>query len=131
MKVTKQLLKEQGACSGNLKMFIKVFPVGATISLRSIALAEKSNLNLEWFAENFFTVSALAEYEKVNKTAWDEYKKVKKTAWDEYKKVNKTAWDEYNKIRDTAWDEYKKIRDTDAFIAGCTVMGWLKSPKGK
>jgi hypothetical protein len=64
---------------------------------------EGSNL-IKWFAwlQNFFTVPARAEYEKVMGPAWAEYKKVMGQAWAEYKKVVGPAWAEYEKVMDVA-----------------------------
>jgi len=53
---------------------------------------------------------ALAEYEKIEQSAWAEYKKIEQPAWAEYERIRQPASAEYKKIEQSAWAEYKKIK---------------------
>jgi len=106
MKITKATLR--GACSVQLKIFIKEWPNGAEITLKNCHRAVTLGLDLNWLSRKVFQPLALAEYEKARAPALAEHQKVTAPAWAEYYKAMALAWAEYEKARAPALAEYRK-----------------------
>ena len=130
MKITLELLEQNGACADQRRLFAETFPKGANVNTRNLSKAQKVGLDVLWLAQllpegrkaecDKVRDAARAEYEKVRDAAWAEYNKVRGEAWAEYDKVRGAALTEcdkvcgaalteYEKVRDAAWAEYEKV----------------------
>jgi len=61
-------------------------------------------------ALQILTPPALAEYKKIEHSAWTKYKKIEQPAWAKYKEIEQPAWAEYKEIKQSALAEYKEIK---------------------
>ena len=122
-KITARMLRLKGACADHVAIFRREWPAGTTITLTSVRRAQKLDLDLAWFARQFFTASAWAEYAKARASAWAEYEKAIASAWAEYEKAIAPAWAEYAKAIASARAEYEKA------IASAFVAAWRASQK--
>ena len=104
--LTLAMLKTAKACPEQCKLFVNIFPDGAT--RHDLAKALEVGLDVLWCKE-LLSKDALAEYEKIQSPAYAEYLKIQGSAYAEYKKIIGSAWAEYEKIQDPAQAEYKRI----------------------
>ena len=76
-RITVELLKSINACPDQVETFNKLFPKGASISMRSLAKAQKAGLDV-FFLERLLTAPAWAEFKKIIAgQAWAEYLKIR------------------------------------------------------
>jgi len=91
MRLTAEMLRAREACAGQVATFEDEWPDGVEITETVVRRAVELHLDIDWFAENFLTALALAEYNKVRAAAWAEYEKAAAAAWAEYQKVTAPA----------------------------------------
>ena len=140
--ITPKLLVSLNACEEQYQKFVDEWPDGAEVTVANVLRAIEIDLDLDWFIREFFTPTALDEYERVRDAALAEYEKatapalaeferVRDTAWAEFEKATAPAlaeyeraiapaWAEYEKARDAAWAEYKKVR-AEAFVTAYKI----------
>ena len=132
MRLTAEMLRARNACAGQVATFEDEWPDGVEVTEAVVRRAVELGLDIDWFAQNFLTAAAwaeyykvtalaLAEYDKVRAPARAEYDKVRAPAWAEYQKVTALALAEYDKVRAPAWAEYEKVRDA-ALIAALKLI---------
>jgi len=108
-KITSEQLRKAGACEHGVLRFEKLFPCGATITLRSCKLAVAEGLNVNWFVSHCLTKAQIKAYDKARAPAWEAYKKARAPAWEAYyDKATAPAWEAYDKARAPAWEAYDK-----------------------
>ena len=109
MKITLELLEQNGACADQRRLFAETFPNGANVNARNLSKARKAGLDVLWLAR-LLPEGRKAEYDKVCGPAWAECDKVCGAALAEYEKVCGPARAEYDKVCGPAWAEYEKVR---------------------
>ena len=63
--LTAAMLRENGACSNQVRLFESEWPNGLEVHESAIPRIVELGLSIDWFASNFLQSSALAEYERV------------------------------------------------------------------
>jgi len=132
MKITISLLNKIFACSDQQKLFCRVFPLGTTVTLRSLARARKHDLSVHWFCHTMLSDSANARYGTRTTAAYQRYVKVRDAAWETYDKTlgildaegvnpRAVAQEKYGKITDAAWKTYCAVCDR-------VLVALLKNP---
>ena len=109
MRLTAEMLRARNACAGQVATFEDEWPDGVEVTEAVVRRAVELGLDIDWFAQNFLTAPARAEYNKMVAAAWAEYNKMVAPAWAEYEKVVAPAAAEYNKMVAPAWAEYNKM----------------------
>jgi len=89
--ITAPMLEAHNACPEQVATVRKHWPDGAKLTKASLLKAARLKLDLIWFAEEFLSPTAWAEYNKVRASALAEYDKVRAPAWAEYDKVRASA----------------------------------------
>ena len=74
--ITADILAAHGACADQLRKFKREWPDGTWLLKKRVLRAAELGLNIDWFAEQFLTDAALAEYYKAAAPAlWAAIKK--------------------------------------------------------
>ena len=81
MKITKQWLIMAHACHNQVEIFDEAWPDGAEITLKNYLRAAELGLDLDWLANNIFSVPALEAYRKAMAQAWKAHDKIPGTAF--------------------------------------------------
>ena len=120
MLITVDLIESLGepACPKEVKEFAALFPRGARVTLINLRKARKRGLNVEWFANNYFTASAWTEYWRAKEVAFAKYERAKGAAMAEYWQAEASSWTEYVRAKAAAGAEYWRARDA-AWIKYC------------
>ncbi len=79
MKITFELLEQNGACADQRRLFAATFPKGANVNTRNLSKAQKVGLDVLWLAR-LLPEGRKAEYNNVCGAAWAEYNKVRDAA---------------------------------------------------
>ena len=109
--ITAELLKSKKACYGQVELFKDYFWNSPAPLTEEVFTKFASQFDIDWAAMHLLDSTDLAEYDKVQRPAWDEYAKVTVPALTEFLKVRDTAWAEYDKVKTLAWTEYLRISD--------------------
>ena len=107
MKITAELLRENGACGEQVALFAATFPAGGTTCARNLRKAAKAGLAIEWLAQ-LIPADRRAEYYKACAPAWAEYYKACAAAWAKHDKACAAARAEYDKACAAARAEVDK-----------------------
>ena len=84
-----------------------------TSLLNAKGMAEYNKIEQSaWKEYNKIQQPALEEYYKIKRSEWAEYNKIEQPELEEYNKIKKLAWAKYKKIKQQAWVEYKKIEQS-------------------
>ncbi len=85
MKITKQMLRQAGACPEQLNEFIRRYPDGfdATEASCSAAAAEYG-WNTGWAARHLLPAPLLADFDAKHVLLWADYKAKYKPLWADY-----------------------------------------------
>jgi len=93
MKITKQWLIMAHACHNQVEIFDEAWPDGAEITLKNYLRAAELGLDLDWLANNIFSVPALEAYRKAMAQAQKAYDKaIVPAAWKAHDKIPGTAF---------------------------------------
>ena len=79
--ITAAWLKKRVACSDQVETFAKRWPRGCVVSLRTLKVAARLGLDLNWFASHVLTAPALKACEEATAPAWKAYEEATATAW--------------------------------------------------
>ena len=52
MRVTRAWLRRRGACKEGLRLFSKIFPKGAEVTVENVIKAQRAGLDISWLAHN-------------------------------------------------------------------------------
>ena len=99
MKVTAQMLRDNGACEYQVKIFEKEWPDGTRITKKACLRAAELELDLDWFAVQFLTKRHLKAYDKADATAMEVCNKALAPAWEAYEKARALALWEASKVK--------------------------------
>ncbi len=86
MKITLELLEQNGACEDQRRLFAATFPNGANVNARNLSKARKAELDVLWLGR-LLPQDRKSEYNKVCGAARAECDKVCGPARAEYNKV--------------------------------------------
>lgn len=68
-KITKRMLQLKGACASQVALFAELFPKGCEVTVEAcLSVADK--FDWHWAAHNLLSAPALADYERVQASAW-------------------------------------------------------------
>ena len=98
MKVTAQMLRDNGACEYQVKIFEKEWPDGTRITKKACLRAAELGLDTTWYAGAFFNNKQREAHDKVIDSAREAYDKVIDAACEAYDKVIAPAWEVYTPI---------------------------------
>ena len=102
--ITTKLLKSKGACADQIRLFAKLFPAGAPLTVETaVSVADK--FNWDWAAEKLLSADGCNAYHAATKPARDAYDAAIKPALDAYYAAIKPARDAYSAARATAFAE--------------------------
>ena len=87
LRITADMLVEQGACEPEVERFREAWPRGALVRWATVQKAARHGFDLYWFARKFLSAPAWAEFDKAEAAAWAEYNKAVAPAWAEYNKA--------------------------------------------
>ena len=79
-RITAADLTAKGASAPQVARFVALFREGGKFSLADCYAAANAGVNLDWFAHNFLTPTALAAYLQATAPALAEYEQVQATA---------------------------------------------------
>src|SRR3990167_9180078 len=116
MKITHGMLKEQGACASQIRLFNKTFPNGSPANKEealTLALKHADEFDWDWAADNLLTVPALKAYDEAILPALKAYEEAiapvwRAPVWEAFKAYEKAiapALKAYNEAIATAFVE--------------------------
>ena len=71
--------------------------------------------------------SAWAEYKRIRQSAWAEYKRIRQSALAEFERIEQSALAEYERIRRSAWAEFERIEQSALAEYELALHTWLLS----
>ncbi len=89
-KITVEMLREMDACKDQVEVFERIFPDGASVTMKSLKKARDARLDIAWL-ECLLSDPALEKYKKVVGLARAKYYKVVTPAQKEFLKVKDHA----------------------------------------
>ena len=108
MRITAKMLREKGACFGDVNCFEERWPDGCDITPKNCKIAfGELGMDIDWAAEELLSVQVYIKFNKAETLAWNERNKTRDAAWakcggawcnrPEYRRVMSLAWAEYHK----------------------------------
>lgn len=104
MKITHGMLKEQGACASQIRLFNKTFPNGSPANKEealTLALKHADEFDWDWAADNLLTVPALKAYDEAILPIEKAYNEAIAPALKAYEEAIAPVW------RAPVWEAFK------------------------
>jgi len=80
MYVTPEMLREKHACENQVEMVQSEWGSGVVVNAESLKRARELGLDINWFAKNFLSVTALKAYQETKAAALKAYQEAKAAA---------------------------------------------------
>jgi len=107
-KITLEILEKLDACEGQRDKFAAEWPDGATVTKKNCLRGAELGLDFDWAAEEFLSLAARAEYERVRAPAQAEYERVRAPAQADFDKARAPALAEYKRVCAPALADFDK-----------------------